>query len=211
MTKAPEKSKKKRVIDVTAEQLARVYAKAAFDAAKTKGTAKDLVEELSELAIGVLDRFPRLEAIFGTELISRDEKQAILDRIFSGRLTESSLGLLQVLTRHNRLDLLRDVIRSVQSLWDKHVNRVPVEVQYAAEPDESLQQEVAETLKTLLGSEPVITTTVDPELVAGFVVQVGDKVYDSSARSDLERIRQSMIARAFEALGQQPDQFVLEK
>jgi F-type H+-transporting ATPase subunit delta len=211
MTKAPEKSKKKRVIDVTAEQLARVYAKAAFDAAKTKGTAKDLVEELSELAIGVLDRFPRLEAIFGTELISRDEKQAILDRIFSGRLTESSLGLLQVLTRHNRLDLLRDVIRSVQSLWDKHVNRVPVEVQYAAEPDESLQQEVAETLKALLGSEPVITTTVDPELVAGFVVQVGDKVYDSSARSDLERIRQSMIARAFEALGQQPDQFVLEK
>ena len=211
MTKPPENSRKKQVVDVTVEQLARVYAKAAFDAAETKGTVESLVEELSELATGVLDRFPRLEAIFGTELISQDEKQAILDRIFSGRLTESSLGLLQVLTRHNRLDLLRDVIRSVQSLWDEHENRVRVEVQYAAEPDESLQQEVAETLMALLGAEPVITTTVDPELVAGFVVQVGDKVYDSSARSDLERIRQSMIARAFEALGQQPDQFVLEK
>ena len=168
------------------------------------------MEELSELASGVLDRYPRFEALFGTELISQEEKQAILERTFSGRMTDSGLGLLQVLARHGRLAILRDVIRSVLALWEQQSGRVRVEVQFAVKPAEELQQEVADTLKILLGAEPILTATVDPDLIAGFVVRVGDEVYDGSARSSLERVRQAMIDRAREAIGQQPDQFVLE-
>jgi F-type H+-transporting ATPase subunit delta len=211
MTKPSENSQQKLTIDVTVEQLSRVYAKAAFDAAEVKGTTENLVEELSELAVGVLDRFPQLEALLATELISKDEKQAILDRTLSGRMTDCSLGLLSVLARHNRLSILRDVIRSVKSLWEQRKNLVHVEVQFAAKPDELLQQEVAGTLKTLLGVEPILSTKVDPDLVAGFVVRVGDKVYDGSARTSLERARQSMIARARETIQVQPEQFVLER
>jgi len=207
----PENSPQKLTIDVTVEQLARVYAKAAFDAAEAKGTTEELVEELSELATGVLDRFPQLEALFATELISKDEKQAILDRTFSGRMTDCSLGLLAVLARHNRLGILRDVIQSVKSLWEQHRNLVHVEVQFAAEPDELLRQEVVGTLKSLLGADPILSTKVEPDLVAGFVVRVGDKVYDGSARTSLERARLSMIARARESMQAQPDRFILEK
>lgn len=210
MTKAAENTQQKQAIDVTVEQLARVYAKAALGAAEAKGTAKNLVEELSELASGVLDRYPRFEALFSTELISQEEKQAILDRTFSGRMTDSGLGLLQVLARHGRLAILRDVIRSVLALWEQQSGRVRVEVQFAVKPAEELQQEVADTLKSLLGAEPILTATVDPDLIAGFVVRVGDEVYDGSARNSLERVRQAMIDRAREAIGQQPDQFVLE-
>lgn len=211
MTKAPENSQQKQAIDVTVEQLARVYAKAALDAAEVKGTAEDLVEELSEFATGVLDRFPQFEALLGSELISSDEKQKILDRTLSGRMTESSLGLLHALAQHSRLVILRDVIRSVMSLWEQRCGRVRVEVQFAVEPDEALQQEVVDALKTLLRAEPILTTTLDPDLVAGFVVRVADKVYDGSARTRLEQVRQSMINRAREAIHQQTDQFIQEK
>ena len=211
MTKSPDNSQQKQAIDVAVEQLARVYAKAALDAAEAKGTAKSLVEELSELASGVLDRYPRFEALFGTELISQEEKQAILERMFSGRMTDSALGLLQVLARHDRLDILRDVIHSVLALWEQQSGRIRVEVQFAVKPAAALRQEVAATLKNLLGAEPVLTATVDPDLIAGFVVRVGDKVYDGSVRSSLERARQAMIDRAREAIEQQPEQFLLEQ
>lgn len=211
MTEDTENRRQKLVLDVTVERLARLYAKAALDAADAKGTAESLVQELGELATGVLDRYPRLEALFATELISKDEKQEILDRTFSGRMTDCSLGLLTVLARHNRLDILRNVIRSVLSLWDQRRNLVQVDVQFATEPDEALRQEVATALKGLLRAEPVLTTRVDPDLVAGFVVRVGDKVYDGSARTSLERARLSMIARARESMQDQPDQFILEK
>jgi F-type H+-transporting ATPase subunit delta len=211
MTKAPENSQQKQAFDVTVEQLARVYAKAALDAAEVKGTAEILVEELNELTTAVLDRFPQLESLLSTELISPDEKKQILNRTFSGRMTESSLGLLQVLAQHDRLVILREVIQSVQSLWEQRSGRVRVEVQFAVEPDPSLQQEVVTALKVLLQAEPIITTTLDPDLVAGFVVRVGDMVYDGSARTSLDRARQSMIARARESIHQQPGQFVQEK
>jgi F-type H+-transporting ATPase subunit delta len=211
MTKTPENSQQKQAFDVTVEQLARVYAKAALDAAEVKGTAEILVEELNELTTAVLDRFPQLETLLSTELISTDEKQQILNRTFSGRMTESSLGLLQVLAQHDRLVILREVIQSVQSLWEQRSGRVRVEVQFAVEPDPSLQQEVVTALKVLLQAEPILTTTLDPDLVAGFVVRVGDMVYDGSARTSLDRARQSMIARARESILQQPGQFVQEK
>ena len=211
MTKAPENTQQKQTIDVEVEQLARVYAKAALNAAEAKGIAQSLVEELSELVSGVLDRYPRFEALFGTELISKEDKQAILERTFSGRMTDSALGLLQVLARHNRLDILRDVIHSVLALWEQQCGRIRVEVQFAVKPAAALRQEVAATLKDLLGAEPVLSATVDPDLIAGFVVRVGDKVYDGSVRSSLERARQAMMDRAREAIGQHPDQFLLEQ
>ena len=211
MTKTPENSQQKQVFDVTVEKLARVYAKAALDAAEVKGTAENMVEELSELATAVLDRFPQLETLLSTELISPDEKQKILERTFSGRMTESSLGLLQVLAQHDRLVILREVIQSVQSLWEQRSGRVRVEVQFAVQPDPSLQQEVVTALKALLQADPILTTTLNPDLVAGFVVRVGDMVYDVSARTSLERARKKMVARARESIHQQPGQFVQEK
>ena len=211
MTKAPENSQQKQAFDVTVEKLARVYAKAALDPAEVKGTAENMVEELGELATAVLDRFPQLETLLSTELISPDEKQKILERTFSGRMTESSLGLLQVLARHDRLVILREVIQSVQSQWEQRSGRVRVEVQFAVEPDPSLQQEVVTALKALLQADPILTTTLNPDLVAGFVVRVGDMVYDGSARTNLERVRKSMVARARESIHQQPGQFVQEK
>ena len=211
MTKTPTHARRKQTVDVTVERLSRVYAQAALDAAEADGTAENLVEELNELADEVLDRHPRFEALFGTELISREEKGAILDRVFSGRMTDSALGLLQALARHGRLDILRDVIRSLQLLWERQKGRVRVEVQFAVEPDEDLRREVAATLETLLGAEPVLTSTVDPDLIAGFVARVGDQVYDGSARSSLERTRQAMTDRAQAVIGKHPKQFIVEK
>ena len=63
-------------------------------------------------------------------------------------------------------------------------------------------------MKQSLGAEPVITTVINPDLIAGFVVRVGDRVYDASARTSFERARTAMVARAVEAIQSRPEQFM---
>jgi len=193
------------VFDVDTEKLARVYAQAALSAAGDE--VEGLIDELKSLVTEVLDKFPDLEQMFGSALVSQEEKLGILDRVFSGRLLATALNFLKVLANHDRLGIVRHVVRSANQLWEEENGRVPVQVQVACELDDTLMQELRVTLSKVLDCDPIISTEVDPELIGGFVVRMGDKVFDASTRTNLERARQAMVAQAVEAIQNQPGQF----
>ncbi len=196
------------VFDVDAEQLARIYAKAALDAAGDSAAQDLMMEELNAIVDEVLDKYPDIEQVLSSALISQEDKQGVLDRVFGSQLSESTLSFLKVLANHGRLSALRDVVRSARELWDHRSGRKPIELQVAQKLDESLLREVIDSLKKILGIDPVVTTVVNPDLIAGFVVRVDDKVYDASTRASLEQVRQSMVASAVEAIQQNPQQFI---
>ncbi len=208
--KAPAKKESSRetVFDVDVEKLARVYAQAALDAAGDK--EDEVLDELQAAVTEVLDKHPEMEDVFGSALVSQDEKLGMLDRVFGSRVSETTLCFLKVLTKHDRLGVLRQVVRVAGQLWEQRSNRVPVQVELAIDLDASLHEEIVSSLRSSLGIEPVVTTKINPDLIAGFVVRVGDKVYDASTKTSLERSRQAMIHRAVEAIQSQPEQF-LEK
>ncbi len=196
------------VFDVDVEKLARVYAQAALDAAGDK--EDELLEELNSAVTEVLNNFPQMEEVFSSALVSHDEKLGVLDRVFGSRVSVTTLSFLKVLTKHGRLGVLRQVVRIAGELWQERSNRMPVQLELAIDLDASLHTEIVDSLRSSLGIEPVVTTKINPDLIAGFVVRVGDKVYDASTRTSLERSRQAMINRAVEAIQNQPGQF-LEK
>ena len=134
----------------------------------------------------------------------------MLDRVFGSRVSPITLNFLKVLTKHDRLGVLRQVVRVAGQLWEQRSNRVPVLVELALDLDDSLHKEIVSSLRDSLGIDPVVTTKINPELIAGFVIRVGDKVYDASTRTSLEKSRQAMIERAIETIQNQPEQF-LEK
>lgn len=195
------------VFDVDVEKLARVYAQAVLDAAGDHQAQSLMMEELKSLVTEVLDKFPEFEQVLGSALVSEDEKLATLDRVFGKRLSTTTLSFLKVLTEHQRLGLLRQVVRSAAQLWESRSNRLPVEVRLACETNPALIEEMTSVLKRAFGADPVVRTVIDPKLIAGFVVRVGDKVYDASARTSLERARTTMIAHAIEALQSRPERF----
>jgi len=194
------------VFDVDTEQLARVYAQAGVGAAG--GDIEGLLDELKALVTEVLDKFPELEQVFGSALVPQEEKLDMLDRVFGGRLSAITLNLLKVLAIHGRLGMVRDVVRSADELWQAQCGRVAVQVQSAVALDATLMQELRAMLSKVLDCEPIISTEVDPELIGGFVVRMGDKVFDASTRTNLERTRQAMILRAVEAIQSQPEHFL---
>jgi F-type H+-transporting ATPase subunit delta len=195
------------VFDVRAERLAQVYARAALDAAGDLAKQESLVEELSELVADVLNRNSRIEQVFASQLISEDEKLALLDRAFQGRVSDTLLRTLKVLARHGRLAILRDVARSAGELHLVRAGRVRVKVETANPLEPGLEGDVVNALRNRLGAEPVVSWSVNPDLIAGFVVRVGDQVVDASIRTQLENTRQAMIGRAIEAIQRGPERF----
>ena len=202
-----EKAKpRESVFDVDVEKLAGVYAQAALDAAGDGDT--EVLEDLQSVVSEVLDKFPEMEEIFGSALVSQGEKVGLIDRLLDSRVSTTTINFLKVLNKHDRLGLLRQVVRVAGQLWQERSNRVPVQLELAAAVDAKLQEEIAASLSKALDIEPVITTTINPALIAGFVARIGDKVYDASTRTTLERSRKAMVSRAIEAIVHHPEQFM---
>lgn len=196
------------VFDVDAERLARVYAEAGLGASGGIEQQQSLVEELQSLVSEVLARNPRIEEVFRSELISEEEKLAMIDRIFGGRASNTTVTLLKVMARHKRLGLIRDVARVAGKLWQTRAGRVPVQLETANQLDPALEREILTAFAHVLRADPIVTHRVNPDLIAGFVIRVGDRVYDASIRTRLEQMRHGMINRAVEAIQRTPERFM---
>ena len=197
-----------KVFDVDAERLARVYAEAGLNAAGSIAEQESVVEELEAVVRDVLSADRRMEEVFGSELISAEDKVGILDRILGGRASAKTLNLLKVMARHERLNLIRDVARSARKMWQDRSGRIPVELETANQLDAALEKEILEAFGGVLGADPIVTQRVNPDLIAGFVIRVGDRVYDGSVQTRLEKMRLAMIERAVDAIQKTPQKFV---
>jgi len=203
-----DKSKHDTVMDVTEERIARVYAVAFMEvAAKTKD-ATALVDEVNSLVDDVLATFPRLEEAFRSALVSSEQKEQSIDRVFGKRASVPVLNFLKVLARHGRLTILRPIAKLLRKLDAERRNLTDVEVRVAAPIDDTLQSEILTSLRKALGGEPVLHVKIDPSLIAGMVIRVGDRVYDGSVNTQLENARRAMMDRITESIETASDRFM---
>lgn len=195
------------VFDVDVEKLARVYAQGGLEAAGDFAAQERFVDELSQLDTEVLRKNPELEKLFASALVSHDEKLAFLERVFSNRLSPSVLTFLKVIGRHGRLGILRPIIRNARKQWDVRQNQVAVQLELAHQIDEALKQQLIDLIAQRLNTKPVVTVEINPDLIAGFVVRAGDRVFDASVRTNLERARDTMIHKAVEKISERSTRF----
>jgi F-type H+-transporting ATPase subunit delta len=193
--------------DVGSEHVAAVYAEALFGAAENAGAAEPVLEEFDSLIVDVLNRQPRFEEILGSALIGHEEKAGILDRTFGLTASKLMINFLKVVSRHGRLDCLRAIHRQTHVVYDKARGRVPVELITAAPVSEAEAAAIAKMLSGVIPGEPVVRCRIDPELIGGAVVRVGDIVYDGSIAGQLENVRQKMIDRSVHEIQSRRNRF----
>jgi F-type H+-transporting ATPase subunit delta len=203
-----EKPNHDTVMDVTEERIARVYATAFMEVASKSSDPTALVDEVSSLVTDVLDRFPRLEDTLRSALVSAEQKEQVLDRLFKGRTSTTVLNFLKVLARHDRLEILRTIARLLTKLDFERRGLIAVELRVAAPISDELRTEIENRVRKAFGGEPQLNTQIDPSLIAGFVVRIGDRVFDGSINTRLEHARRAMIERITEKIETQPDRFV---
>jgi F-type H+-transporting ATPase subunit delta len=203
---SPAKKPGSASINVGAQKVGTIYAKALLAAAEATGKADALVEELAAV-VEVLDANPKLDAVFSSALISHEEKSQLLDRIFGGRISPLLLDGLKVISRHGRLDILRAVGQEVSKLYDELRGRIRVQMSTATAVDQAVEDKLLAALKNLLGGQPLLDATVEPELIGGVVLRVGDTVYDGSVARQLHHVREQMITRSVHEIQSRRDRF----
>lgn len=175
-------------------KVARSYAEALINAAESGGQVDAVLEDLEAIRADVLDANPKFAALLGASSIPAEQKERILTDAFEGRAHETVVRFLRVLNRHGRLDSLASIIVQARMIRDRRQNRRPVTVRSAVPLDEGQQAALRDRLAGLTGGTPVLRLEVDPTLIGGLVVQVGDDLYDASVRSRLQQVRGRIIA-----------------
>ena len=198
---------RRKVIDTNTQQVAKVYAKALFGAAQNAGQTEAVLGELKSLISELFDPHPRLEAMLGSHRMASDDGQAILDRVIGDRVSKLVLNFLKVLIKHERLNCLRAVRDEYYDLYEAARGHVIVDVFSAVAISEDQAGKLRDDLKHKLGAEPDLVFHVQPELLGGLVVRVGDTVYDGSVSTQLERVREQMLNRSVHEIQSRRDSF----
>jgi F-type H+-transporting ATPase subunit delta len=175
-------------LDAGRQHLGTVYAKALLGAADKAGQTDQVVEELEALVSDVLDKLPQLEEAMRTPRLTHEERLPIIEKAFGGKVSATLLTFLKVLSRHSRLDCLRAIARAARKQLDQARGRVEVLVESAAPLNNSLKERITGRLKQLLGREVMLKTALNPDLLGGLLVRVGDTVYDASLAARLQRM-----------------------
>ena len=182
------------VLDYGARRVARVYAESLLDVAAECGQTDELLEEFGTLIDGVFPAAAQFEVFLASGVNSR-KKADVIRRAFGGRASDLFRNFLLVLNAHRRLDLLRRIRDVAKELHDERAGRLRVLVTSAVPLPDDQRERLRQELCAKYRMEPILTARVEPALLGGIVLRVGDWLYDASLRTRLETVRKRIFER----------------
>ena len=201
-----EAVKHETVLDTGAEQLGKTYARALIGAAKTAGVADQVIAQLGQLVDDYLGKSPELRAAFASPRIDEADKVRVIERIFADEFNPVLVKFLKVMAARDRLGYIAAVRVAAETIHDEMMGRVVAVVTTAVPLDDSLRTQVAAQLGALMNKEVRLKESVDPDLIGGMIIRVGDRVFDSSVANQLDkmarRTREGFSSQILERFGQ---------
>lgn len=176
-----------------AATIGRNYAEALFELGEKSGRVEEYAGLLEAIA-GAIDSSPRAQMVLMSPKVTKARKGQLLAASLPGAAKEFVLFLQAVVNRGRQL-LLGVMATEYRGLLDQKFNRVRAGVTLAREPDEALKAAVTAALSRALGKEVMATFAVDPDVLGGAVVRVGDRVLDGSVRRRLAHLRRQLLAQ----------------
>lgn len=192
--------------DATREKLAEIYATSLIGACDAKNVPLADVWEEYDSFIEVCDAYPKFEEILRSVMVPLDEKIRMFDELCVNA-SQIFSNYLKTLARRGRLDLFREIRAVCRRLDDERRGRVLVNVTTATPLDQLTKDSLTANLRDLVGGEPEFLVKVDPDIVGGIIVRVGDIVYDASIATQLNTVRQEMIDRSAHEIQSRRDCF----
>ena len=201
-----ETPKQPTVFDTDQQLLGDVYAKALMGFAQQSGRVDQFVDELSGVA-GVLNEVPKLKIALESPRIPYDAKAKLLDTAFRGKVSQELVNFLKVVASKNRFDCLGAISIAANRMQDEMAGRVQATLTTAEEVEESTRAKISDRLAGILGKQVSLSAEVDPEIIGGMVIRVGDTVYDASVVNQLKQVRAKAVKRAADAIREKLDRF----
>jgi F-type H+-transporting ATPase subunit delta len=176
------------------EEIAEVYSRALFEVAKEHGVLDRVRDELGQFA-DALGQDRDLQVFFFSPYFSSEEKRDGVDRVVT-EADERLVNFLKLLAERHRMPVIFRIRRAFEALWADEHKLLPVTVTSAVELDEGLVQEIGKRIEEQTGRQVELSSNVDPDVLGGLVVRVGNMVLDASVRNRLEQLRKQVAKAA---------------
>ncbi|MGI6294775.1 MAG: F0F1 ATP synthase subunit delta [Armatimonadota bacterium] len=173
-------------------RVVRRYAAALYNAASKAGVV-DAVESDLGLVSFTVESSPALRELMFTPIVPRKKKQEILADIFQGKIQDVTLAYLNLLIEKNREDALALTEAEYVGLANEARGVVQAEVISAVELDEAQQKRLVKKLNAVTGKKIELATKVDPDVIGGVIVRIGDRVIDGSIRGQLAELKAHLL------------------
>ncbi len=191
------------VLDSDEQQVGALYGKALL------GSAGDAVDEVladfQALVQECLEKHPALETALASPRISQEDKEGLLDRIFSGRVHPTLLNFLKVLCRRDRIASLKTIQATATEMREEELGKQRVIVQTAQPLSDEQKASIAQALKGAFGKDAVLVERIDESLLGGIVLRIGDQVLDGSMLGRMNSIRSTVAEGVQKAIRDQYD------
>jgi len=176
------------------EEIAEVYSRALFDVANEHDVLDDVHDQLGQF-VEALDENRDLQVYFFSPYFSSQEKKEGIGKMISGA-DEHFVRFLELLAERHRMPAIFRIKRDFDDLYAEERKLLPVTITSAIELDKDLVKDVRKKIEDQTDRKVELTTKVDPDLLGGLVLRVGNKVMDGSIRARLERLRKQVAKAA---------------
>jgi ATP synthase F1 delta subunit len=175
------------------EEIATVYARSLFEVAKEHDELDEIHDELGQFA-DALNESRELQVFFFSPYFSSQEKKDGIEKVVQGA-NERFLNFLKLIAERHRVPAIFRIRRAFDDLWRRENKLLEVRITSAVNLDEGLVKSIGERIEQQTGKRVDLDANVDPDVIGGLVLRVGNKVMDASVRGRLERLRKE-VARA---------------
>jgi F-type H+-transporting ATPase subunit delta len=171
--------------------VARRYTAALYEDATSRGLLTEVDADLQFLDAS-LRQSRDLGRIFMSPVVSREKKKRIVEQLFGAHVSGETIRFLKLLVDKQREDILPEISRVFRQLRDAREGVIEAHVSVALPMDSATETALVNNIEQMTGRKVRLISTVDPSLIGGVVVRIGDTVYNGSVRQRLKELRQRM-------------------
>src|SRR3954452_17985947 len=172
------------------EEIAAVYARSLFEVAQEQNKLDTVRDQIGAFA-DALDETRELQVFFFSPYFSTAEKQDGLDRAVTDA-DETVVNFLKLLIENHRMPVIFRLRRAYEELWQQENKLLPVQIVSAVELDRATVSSIGDKIAGQKGRRVDLSANVDPEILGGIVVRVGNSILDASVRNRLEQLRKQV-------------------
>lgn len=185
---------------MSVSRVAGRYAKSLMDLAIERGLLSAVVEDMKTVK-GAIAASRDLQLLLQSPIITAEKKEQILKAIFADKLDATTMAFINICVSKSREGLLADIAAEVLAEYKKMQGITTVKVTTARPIDsasvEAIRQKLIASSDTRADVE--IETAVNADLIGGFVVEFGDKLFDASVAHKLDVLRKGFSHNAYES------------
>jgi F-type H+-transporting ATPase subunit delta len=177
-------------------KVARRYAKSLLSLGKERSVVDRLYDDMSLIDKTIREN-RQLALLFKSPIINTDKKDAILQEIFGGKISEMTLQFLQIITRKKREYYIEDIVSSFVSIYKTFKGIQPAHVITATPIDEEIRQEMLKLIGRTTGDKVELKEVIDKDIIGGYILRWGDRQVDASVTSKLHDLKQDFRSNLY--------------